>query len=360
MGDIDSAPGPAVRIDFDAIVTAWRDEGEIWVEMVPDRAVEPELFDAMGEALGAANDAQGPDGFGSGLRGTVAGAATKLKYPPSEDALRDWLAVFGRELGAAGWGGSVRPAAGIHRLDWMIGLTAPQPTVFVSYEASSGDRLRPRVSAMAAEWGRRAGGPEAFLLSGGLTLPAGAGGLGGPMHLALSRSSSIAACYASRRPGRASRISLEAAGFAAYQVYDPDSAPLALAGRARAALLLDCAGTRWAGAGLTARTASLWSGLERVIGQDPVLPPWAVDFNSPVWRRYVPEVFGMQLLTDEHLGRAADLSGWTVTEAAPGRHLVQAPDLADWFGPQGPSAGVLAAARADFGPVIAPPDLPRE
>lgn len=362
MGDIDSASGSAaVRIDFDAIVTAWENAGEVWVEMAPDRAVEPELFDAMGTGLEAANDAQQPeDGFGSGVHGTVAGGATKLKYPPSEEALRDWLTVFGREVGAAGWGGSVRPAAAIRRLDWLVNLTAPQLTAFVSYEASSGGGLRPEVCAAAARWGRQSGGPEAFLLSSALTLPDGTGELGNALTLALSRSSSIAACYASRQPGRASRISLGSAGFAAYQVYDPESAPLALAASARAALLLDCVGTRWAGAGLTARTAHLWNDLERAIGQSPALPPWAAAVNAPVWRSRVPDVFGMQLLTDEHLSRAADLSHWTVTEVATGRHLVEAPDLADWFGPQGPSAPVLAAARADFGPVIAPADLSKD
>jgi hypothetical protein len=66
----------------------------------------------------------------------------------------------------------------------------------------------------------------------------------------------------------------------------------------------------------------------------------------------------MQVLTGEHLGRIADLSGWAVSEAAPDRYLVEAPDLADWFGPAGPSATVVAAARASFGQAILPAGTP--
>ena len=74
--------------------------------------------------------------------------------------------------------------------------------------------------------------------------------------------------------------------------------------------------------------------------------------NSPVWGRYVPDVHGMQLLTDEHLSRLPALEGWALTEVAPGRHLVETLAVAEWFGPLGPSEALVAQARADFEPIL--------
>ena len=356
--DHPALPDLPVRVDFDGIVAAWENGGEVWVGFAPDRPAGPGLFDAMGEGLEAANEALDPDGFGAGVHGTVVGGAMKLKHPPSERALRDWLAVFAERVRTEGWGGAVHKAPAIHRLDWLIRLNEPRLTVYASYEATIRDRIGPELCAAAVQWARRTGGPEAFLLSSALTLPDPSGELERPVSLALSRHASIAACYASRQPGRASRISLTADGHASYQVYDPELTPLRLADAAREALLIDCAATRWAAAALATRDSHSWQTLGKTLGQTRSAPPWAAAHNSPAWGGYVPDVFGMQLLTDEHLRRAADLSAWTVTEAAPGRHLVEARNPADWFGPAGPSAQTLAAARADFGAVIAPADLP--
>ncbi len=65
----------------------------------------------------------------------------------------------------------------------------------------------------------------------------------------------------------------------------------------------------------------------------------------------------MQVLTSDHLHRAADLSGWSVIEVAPDRFLVEARDLRPWFAADEPDPDVLAAARDDFGDMLLTPEI---
>lgn len=355
-----------IRIDADGIVAAWLyNDGEVWVEYAPDRPVEAGLFAALDQAVVAANDEVCPEHqFGTGAAGTVAGGALKLKYPPSEEALRDWLGVFARQVRAEGWApGTVHTAPGIPLPAWLRSLTAPMLTVYASYDVTAPDGLSPDLCERAAQWGSRSGGPEAFLLSSALTLPDRADELGRHLHLALASRPSTAAIYASEHPGRLSRVSLSSGGHASFQLHDAQGLPGAFAASAdhvRAALLIGGEHTRWSGAALANRRSNAWDTLATSIGEVPIaptIPPWANVRNNPLWSTYVPDAFGMQLLTEEHLSRVTDLSAWTVTEQNPGRYLVEATDLAGWFRPDGPSADVLAAARADFGQAIVPPGL---
>lgn len=96
-----------------------------------------------------------------------------------------------------------------------------------------------------------------------------------------------------------------------------------------------------------------------------------VRYNRPLLASFVPDAFGIQLLTDAHLERAHDLSQWDITSYAGGRHLVSARDLEAWFGPVDgrdergfyvaealpPSDELVAQARADFGGMILTPHL---
>ena len=57
--------------------------------------------------------------------------------------------------------------------------------------------------------------------------------------------------------------------------------------------------------------------------------------KSPAYyRRYrdqdtqvLPDAFGWQVITSEHLANATDLTGWQLTDLPGGRHLLQAPRL---------------------------------
>ena len=83
--------------------------------------------------------------------------------------------------------------------------------------------------------------------------------------------------------------------------------------------------------------------------------------NRHLWASFVPDAFGIQVLTTEHLQRAHDLTSWTVDEIDPNRWIVRARDLTSWFAvPDGislaqerfPSPAVRAQARDDFGAMI--------
>lgn len=354
--------GDDVRIDFDGIAAAWQDRGgdDVWIEFAPGRRAEPGLFGAMDRAVRAANEALSPDDFGTAVVGTVAGGAVKLKWPPGPEALREWLGVFAGQMLAAGWSGSLHAAPGVRPPAWLTRMLEPRLTVYVSYDVAPPDGLGPDLCETAAQWAQRNGGPDAYLLSSALTLPDRTGELGRHLHLALSGRASTAATCVSAQPGPLSRVSLAADGRASYQVYDPRFAPLALMDRAREALLAAAGQTRVAVVALTKRESSTWATLAKTLGQTTPAPSWATARNNPLWSRYVPDAFGLQLLTEEHLNRTADLTGWTVAEAAPGRYLVEAPDPAEWFGPAGPSAQVVAAARVAFGDAVIPADLPQQ
>jgi hypothetical protein len=66
----------------------------------------------------------------------------------------------------------------------------------------------------------------------------------------------------------------------------------------------------------------------------------------------VPDAAGIQLLTDHHLANAHDLSNWNITTVAPGKHLVEAPDLDPWYAEDAPDPDTIAQARIDFGAMI--------
>ena len=67
------------------------------------------------------------------------------------------------------------------------------------------------------------------------------------------------------------------------------------------------------------------------------------------------DAYGVQILTDEHLANATDLSNWDIRTVAPGRHLVSAPKLAPWYAADQPDAETLERARCDFRDLILNP-----
>jgi hypothetical protein len=77
-----------------------------------------------------------------------------------------------------------------------------------------------------------------------------------------------------------------------------------------------------------------------------------VRYNRHLLDRYVPDAHGIQVLRDEHLANATDLSNWVITDLGAGRHLVEAPDLAPWYAGELPDPATVERARIDFGPMI--------
>jgi hypothetical protein len=84
---------------------------------------------------------------------------------------------------------------------------------------------------------------------------------------------------------------------------------------------------------------------------------FAYDRFPDRWHEFTLDPCGIQILTDQHLAKAGDLSGWTTTRLDEHHYLVEARDLAAWYAkpllktdPVDPD--LLAQARADFGGMI--------
>ena len=75
------------------------------------------------------------------------------------------------------------------------------------------------------------------------------------------------------------------------------------------------------------------------------------------WREFTLDPCGIQILTDQHLAKANELSGWMTTRLDEHHYLVEARDLAAWYAKplrqmDQVDPGLLAQARADFGGMI--------
>lgn len=96
---------------------------------------------------------------------------------------------------------------------------------------------------------------------------------------------------------------------------------------------------------------------------DEPRPPAATGTYYKVLRdreaSHVPDAYGVQVLTEQHMGNAHDLSGWDVAPVR-GRYLVKSRQADQWFRPAGPPPAVVRAARNDFGGMIISEELIRE
>ncbi len=82
-----------------------------------------------------------------------------------------------------------------------------------------------------------------------------------------------------------------------------------------------------------------------------------IRYNRHLLSHYTPDAHGIQILTNQHLERAHDLSTWTTTEIGPDRYLVEAPDLAPWYSEFLPDGAVVDQARRDFGNMLLTKDV---
>jgi hypothetical protein len=86
-----------------------------------------------------------------------------------------------------------------------------------------------------------------------------------------------------------------------------------------------------------------WDGWADLVPRSPAPSYGAAAFPALMLRqvrhllgRRVLDAYGVQVLTDEHLSRAHDLSDWLVESLGGGLHLVLARDLDAWLRPKGP------------------------
>lgn len=84
-----------------------------------------------------------------------------------------------------------------------------------------------------------------------------------------------------------------------------------------------------------------------------------VRYNKHLLDRFVPDVHGIQVITDQHLARLEDTRNWRITPLDGGRHLVEAEDLEPWYAATLPDPAVLDAARAQFAEILLSPEVIR-
>jgi hypothetical protein len=204
-------------------------------------------------------------------------------------------------------------------------------------------------------WASRTGG-VAHLMSGAVNLVDPTDEVASHLSLALHTGSMGAVTYAHAQVARAAYARLKRGGQVIYQAYDATAPLSASVDRVREALIANSAQTRLGFVATNPVWALGWEDRRRILPTLPTIPASALRENTPLWRRFVPDAHGMQLLTEEHLDNATDLSTWHITEVTAGRYLVEAADLSEWLSSGGPRESVLAKARADFGDAIIPPD----
>lgn len=64
--------------------------------------------------------------------------------------------------------------------------------------------------------------------------------------------------------------------------------------------------------------------------------------------RFVPDAFGLQLVSRDHATHAPKGESWSVTQLDHGSLLIEHTDIQAWYGGTLPKIEVLQAARSDF------------
>ncbi|WP_277441774.1 hypothetical protein [Streptomyces sp. SPB162] len=347
-----------VRIDLDGILRELEANGfdGVRVEFAPDAgAGAVAIVDVVRQGVRAANEAANeaaPDSvWGSLLTASLAGVSVSIGSLESQEALETWLEVFGDQVRVGGLSGELRATDYLRLPDWAS--PDPMVTAYIAL-AAPGSAGMSGWPERAVRWAAEAGG-DAYVASGGMSQLDATGEVAKHLAAALHVASSGAVLYADAQASRAALVEIGSDGQAMYQTHDASASLAAAADRARAAILAEAAYAHYAFVAPTPQRAYLWDARGRA------LPPLragisgaSVRINADLWSRFVPDVHCMQLLTDEHLARVADLGRWTVTHATPGRTLVEAPDLAEWLRPGGPAPSIVDQARADFGRALVP------
>lgn len=330
------------------------------MEFAPDGQVAVAVIaEVAHRGLVAANEAAdkaAPDSaWGSFLTASFAGVSVKIGSPWSDEALLRWLDAFAGELRAAGLSGALRATETVRLPEWVGQLADPMVTAYVA-PAAPGDAGAAGWAERTVRWAAGAGG-DAYVSSGGMSQLDTTGDVVAHLASALLVASSGSLLYADAQASRAAFARLGRSGRATYQFHDASASLEARADRARAAILAEAEHAHYAFVAPTRYPTYLWDARGRALPPlRPEVPAAALRTKADLWNRFVPDVHRMQLLTDEHLAKVADLSRWTVTHVTPERALVESPDLAEWLRPAGPAPSVLDRARADFGGALVSAD----
>jgi hypothetical protein len=337
-----------------------RDAGfsHFWIHLRTDDC----SLDDLGRALSVAND---PDGtFGSGSGRIPTGIVFEVE-PGTTDNFEWWMSRLVSNLEGLGATGILEGAEPTYLGDWPT--QDPTPAAFLAWpedlEAVTADQHR------TAHWHVPTDATDAIVAHAAAWTEAGGEQLiidWGSFPLAMSRETDVASMM------RSSLIYNDNTGSIRYRP-DPKRGRMATLSPGGAAVMqeigtqvpwqqrleavrdalntlpiqyLDLAFIRPA-----TRYAQFWT----AIGQRQKLPDLHesdVRYNRHLLSGYTPDAHGIQILTDQHLSRARDLSAWNIQELGHGRYLVEAEDPTPWYSTRLPDQEVVDQARYDFGDII--------
>jgi hypothetical protein len=360
-----------VKVQLSSIRRAWRDGGnhEFWVRL----RTKSDDFGAFGDAIDRANRAEGPDGIFAQLETPAPGGFVVMAGTGHDDDpanLDRWATELGRTLEEVGLTGVLGGVSQTHLPEW----THPRGDRLAAFFRWSID-LERLTAAWRQDWrgGWHVPGDATARICEHLatwTEPGGPAIIVGQdtFSFAVSDGSTVAgtllAAASRSRFGRVFRyVDAEKTARSAWLVANGETVLRIIDDRAdewedRVAELrrgmtalpdiLDLAFVRPAGE-TPFRT---WSDLE-IVQKLPGVTVSDVTYRARhLLSEYVPDAHGMQVLRDEHLAKARDLTGWAVSSLGHGRYLVEAHDLAPWYATPMPDPEVVERARRDFGDMI--------
>jgi hypothetical protein len=364
-----------VGIAWDSVQRRLDDYGwdELWLLFAQEGSSPRPLAEGIKAAEAAmrhATSTLADEVVGRGAEPSPFGPAVWIDHITSEEGLRVWLSAFAEHLQDAGWSGMVGAHPQAWFPEWLQELPAsPRPTAYLAYTldppgfnpaAQAPPRWAVDSETTAAlcegtvEWAWF-DGASPYLSTGSSQVLSDGQGSAQMLAWSAGFAASAGLTAVSREPFEFRQVQLREWGQVVVQVADAQFDWKGLVDRVTLPLtwhpdVLDLAFVR-------PRPAWVVSWLDIRVPPLPFVSEYDVLANRHLWNRFVPDVHGIQVLTDAHLSRAGNLDAWEVERVAAGRHLVQARDLAAWYAGDGPDAEVLAAARRDFADMLLTPDV---
>lgn len=329
----------------------------------------PEVLTEVAQAVDLANAAMVKAGeelaAGFDPLASPVGPIIKIDWPgDTENDTRAWLAQLATILGDVGRTGHIR-AAPYRDLPRAIGDNVePHPAAFLGYTLTDPhprpfsmewlleDTLTEDICASAADWVAAAGG-DYYFSEDTFRMKVSASDMAPLLRSAIARSWRTQAISVTLNPAEAHSALLAKEGVVTFDIISTPRQHRDNVSRLRHQLLRQPAALD-IGIIRTTRSFTLdWGALLKSPRQPPFIAH-AYDWkrNRHLWSRFVPDAHAIQVLTRDHLNKANDLSGWSITSLDGNRYLVEAPDLDAWHATGDVDDATLDQARHDFGAMI--------